>query len=182
MANDKKDNETFLKFIGNVKPLKETNKIKKDLKLTNVTKQKTNKNISHPLKTTIITKNKETKVNRTKPTPSFNRRLKKGSILINKRVDFHGLSLEKARTKFIKTIDECFYSEKRCILFITGKGIKKIQSDTNKIKLFHGKIREDFKKWIYEKEIHSKILNVVPASSAYGGDGAFFVYLRKNKN
>jgi DNA-nicking Smr family endonuclease len=36
-------------------------------------------------------------------------------------------------------------------------------------------------RWIYEKEVASKILTVALAGASYGGDGAFFVYLRKNK-
>ena len=82
----------------------------------------------------------------------------------------------------MSTIDRCFYSNERCILFITGKGMKKPIHEPREIKLFHGKIRENFQKWIFEKDVVSKILNVVPAGAAYGGDGAFFVYLRKNKN
>ena len=60
--------------------------------------------------------------------------------------------------------------------------MKKNIYNSNKIKLFHGKIRENFQTWIFEKEVSSKILKVTPAGFFHGGDGAFFVYLRKNKN
>ena len=89
---------------------------------------------------------------------------------------------EEAKKKFVKTIDECFYSNARCILFITGKGIKKYNHNTTHAKLFHGIIRENFQKWVFEKDVVSKILSVTPAGFSHGGDGAFFVYLRKSKS
>ena len=36
-------------------------------------------------------------------------------------------------------------------------------------------------KWGNEEDVSSKILSVVSAGISYGGDGAFFVYLRKNR-
>ena len=68
-------------------------------------------------------------------------------------------------------------------MFITGKGLKKSNQakESLETKLFYGKIRENFLKWVYEKDVSTKILSVVPAGISYGGDGAFFVYLRKNK-
>ena len=45
----------------------------------------------------------------------------------------------------------------------------------------YGKIRGDIFNWANQKEVISKILNISPAGAAHGGDGAFFVYLRKNK-
>ena len=40
------------------------------------------------------------------------KKFKKGKIFIDKKVDFHGLSVEKAKNNFFKTVDECFYSNK----------------------------------------------------------------------
>ena len=109
-------------------------------------------------------------------------KIKKGKIKIDKKVDFHGLSIDKAKNIFIKTINHCFYSNNRCILFVTGKGMRKTDDDSRQIKLFYGKIRERFQQWVFEKEVAQKILKVAPADFSYGGDGAFFVYLRKNKH
>ena len=67
-------------------------------------------------------------------------------------------------------------------MFVTGKGIKKTNQDVTNKRLFYGMIRENFKQWIYERGVFSKILHVVPAGFSHGGDGACFVYLRKNKN
>ena len=49
-------------------------------------------------------------------------------------------------------------------------------------KLYYGKIRSSFLDWTRIAEIQAKILNVEQAPAKYGGDGAFLIYLRKNKN
>ena len=112
----------------------------------------------------------------------INKKLKKGTINVDKKIDFHGLTVEEARIKFIETIDLCFATNKRCILFITGKGMKASSGALAEKRLYYGKIRNEFLHWESAQEVRSKILNVQQANLENGGDGAFFVYLRKNKN
>tara|TARA_B100000315_G_scaffold113080_1_gene103718 strand:+ start:203 stop:757 length:555 start_codon:yes stop_codon:yes gene_type:complete len=184
MSDKNKNKDIFLQSIGDVQPLKRSNKKFKEVKLLKIeNKKKERKPIKfkitpQPIKTKAINQPENVEIGLL----STNKKLKRGKIKIDKKIDFHGLSVDKARKIFVRTIDKCFYSNKRSILFITGKGMKKINHDSGDIKLFHGKIRENFQKWILEKEVSGKILNVSPAGFFYGGDGAFFVYLRKNKN
>ena len=49
-------------------------------------------------------------------------------------------------------------------------------------KLFYGKIREAFLEWVKKPELAKYILTTEKADFKHGGDGAFYVYLRKNKN
>ena len=184
MSEYKKNKDIFLQSIGNVKPLKKSNRNLKEQNLSTIKETKVVKAKELSNKTTLKTKiEKEVNKNNLKiESYSLKRKLKKKNLLIDRKVDFHGLSLEKAKKKFVKTIDECFYSNARCILFITGKGIKKPNHVITDTKLFHGIIRENFQKWVFEKDVVSKILNVSPAGFSHGGDGAFFVYLRKNKS
>ena len=49
-------------------------------------------------------------------------------------------------------------------------------------KLYYSEIRNNFINWTSINKVQSKILNVQQAGPKHGGDGAFFVYLRKNKN
>ena len=68
-------------------------------------------------------------------------------------------------------------------MFITGKGSLKKEGDNwQKPKLYYGKIRKNFVGWATHNLVQSKILNIQQANIKNGGDGAFFVYLRKNKN
>ena len=109
--------------------------------------------------------------------------LKKGKIPINKKIDFHGLSVIDAETLFLETIKTCYKKNLRCLLFITGKGVlKKDKEETLETKLYYGKIRNNFFSWIKKSELQQYILSVEQASIEYGADGAFFVYLRKQRS
>ena len=110
-----------------------------------------------------------------------NKKLKKGTVNINRKIDFHGFTIEEAKIKFFETVETCFFTNKRCILFITGKGTNISQNTFGKKKLYYGKIRNEFLNWAHNKKISSKILSVEQAGPKHGGDGAFFIYLRKNK-
>ena len=109
-------------------------------------------------------------------------KIKKGKIPVEKTIDLHGYSLEDARQLFIQVIKDCYFKDIRCLLFITGKGAgKKNNHDQTQTKLFYGKIRNDFLNWARHESIQQKILLVHQASAKYGGDGAFFIYLRRRK-
>ena len=184
MPDNKKDKDFFLESVGDVKPLKKSNKNYEEPDLTIVKHIKKSNKVQRPHHTTLITniKIKNNKSDLTREPFQIKKKLKKGKIRIDKKLDFHGLTFDKAKKLFFKTVDDCFYSNKRCILFITGKGISTANQHTAHKRLFYGKIREGFQEWIYEKDMTLKILNVTPAGFSHGGDGAFFVYLRKNKN
>ena len=181
MTDNKKNDDIFLQSIGKVVPLKKNKNFKQIKKVIIKIKNKTNEETK--IETTTSEKIINKKTNFQIESIPVEKKIKKGKILINKKIDLHGYSVNQARKKFFNEIEKCFYSNKRCILFITGKGLKKSNQAEKSLdtKLFHGKIRENFLKWVYEKDISTKILSVVPAGISYGGDGAFFVYLRKQK-
>ena len=84
---------------------------------------------------------------------------------------------------FSKTITECFDAHQRCLLFVTGKGLFKKNYQENKpLKLYHGVIRSAFLEWVRSSKYSKYILSFENASIEHGGDGAFYVYLRKKKN
>ena len=180
----KKDKEAFLKSITGTKPIQKKNNIKKSiLKNENLNKEniKTKKivikNLVEPqiITTTAIKKN-ENKIEITK----INKKLKKGKIPPDQRIDFHGMSLIEAEELLCNTVVSCYNTNKRCILFVTGKGVNKKETDYRiETKLYYGKIRNAFNSWIRKPEIEKYILSVEQAGMEYDADGAFFVYLRK---
>ena len=180
---DKKEENTFIKSLGQVTPIKKSNRVIKPIpkkntlstKKTNLTKQP-NKEVQKNTSNKTYLKNLSIE-----KTP-INKQLKKGKIPIDKKVDFHGLSLNESKEIFIKTINECFFKGQRCILFVTGKGMINKNYDDNEKKLFYGKIRNDFTNWVNIEGVKRKILNMQKADIKHGGDGAFFIYLRKNKH
>ena len=113
--------------------------------------------------------------------------LKKGKISIDKKIDFHGKILSEAEDDFQTNILESYKQKRRCLLFVTGKGLHKqkniFDENLNKNpKLFYGKIREAFLEWVKKPELAKYILSIEKADFEHGGDGAFFVYLRKNRH
>ena len=44
-----------------------------------------------------------------------------------------------------------------------------------------GIIRKSLKAWLYESDMRTKILGVVSSHIIHGGEGAFYIYLKKIK-
>ena len=180
----KKDKEAFLRSITGTTAIKKKNNIKKSiLKNENFNKEniKTRKIIIKNLVESKIISKKPKKNNKNKiEITKINKKLKKGKIPPNHKVDFHGMSLFEAEELLCNVIINCYNTNKRCILFVTGKGVNKKETDhRNETKLYYGKIRVAFTSWIRKPDIEKYILSVEQASMEYGADGAFFVYLRK---
>ena len=89
-----------------------------------------------------------------------------------------------AEESFSNTITHCYNNGLRCLLFVTGKGLfnGKKNDGANTPKLYHGVIRSAFFSWVKSKKFAKQILSYEKASAEHGGDGAFYVYLRKRKN
>ena len=182
--SNKDDNNTFIKSLTGVEPLKKNNKITKPI--PKPIESNTPRIIIKETESDKIyekTKNVLTQQKTAIQKSDINKKLKKNKIPINRKIDFHGCSLNEAKNIFFNTINDCFLKNFRCILFITGKGsIKKEINYSQETMLYYGKIRNNFLNWINHSAVQSKILNVQQANIENGGDGAFFVYLRKNKN
>ena len=166
-----------------VNPIKKNNRIKKEDPKTNfksgiknTVKQK--KIITNNVSTVI--KNSEFSLEKI----DLKKGIKKGSFHIDKKIDFHGKSLMDSEDQFNNTIIESYNSGQRCLLFVTGKGLFKSKNyeESDKPKLYHGIIRSSFVQWAKSQKFSKYILSFERASIEHGGDGAFYIYLRKNKN
>ena len=85
-----------------------------------------------------------------------------------------------AKKKSVEFIKSNFLLGKRLLLIITGKG------KSSKTSFFEngsqiGIIRKSLKSWLYESEVRTKILGIVSSHINHGGEGAFYIYLKKNK-
>ena len=176
-------NDVFLKQMKGVSPIKKNNRIKKEDPKTNYKSGKKNivkkQEAITPNVITII-KNSEFSLEKI----DLKKGIKKGSFHIDKKIDFHGKSLLESEEQFNNTIIESYNSGQRCLLFVTGKGLFKSKNyeESYKPKLYHGIIRASFIEWARSKKFSKYILSFEQASIEHGGDGAFYVYLRKNKN
>lgn len=178
-----KDEQAFLKSIYGANPIKKNNKVKKNpspsqskynlIKKTKSLGENNTNNIKKTTTTSSLFKLEKT---------TINKKLKKGKIPIDKKIDFHGMSVFDAEALFSQTIINCYRKNLRCLLFVTGKGVlKKNNYNQHEIKLYYGKIRNNFQTWALKDDLQKYILSVEQASIDYGADGAFFIYLRKQK-
>ncbi len=175
------ENDVFLKKMIGVKPIKKNDNVKS--KFAKVSK----KNILKATKKTSITE--EGKKNKKEKNSKYfieegkiNKDLKRGKIKADIKIDFHGITVNESENIFSNSIKEAYKNSKRCILFITGKGLNiKKTDDDNAPRLFYGKTRQSFQEWVTRPEFSKYILAVERADKEHGGDGAFFVYLRKKK-
>ena len=177
------NNDFFLKQMKGVNPIKKNNRIKKEDPKINYKSEKKNivkKQESITLNVRTVIKNSKFSLEKI----DLKKGIKKGSFHIDKKIDFHGKSLLESEEQFNNTIIESYNAGKRCLLFVTGKGLFKSKNyeEGYKPKLYHGIIRASFVDWVRSKKFSKYILSFEQASIEHGGDGAFYVYLRKNKN
>ena len=176
-------NDVFLKQMKGVSPIKKKNRIKNEDPKTNYKPGKKNivkKQEAITPNVNTVLKNSEFSLEKI----DLKKGIKKGSFHIDKKIDFHGKSLLESEEQFNNTIIESYNCGQRCLLFVTGKGLFKSKNyeESDKPKLYHGIIRSSFVEWARSKKFSKYILSFEQASIEHGGDGAFYVYLRKNKN
>ena len=180
------NDEIFLKQMKGVSPIKKNNRVKKEEPKANYKFVKKNKQYEEIKKnnklfnTNKVIKNSEYKLENV----DLKKGIKKRSFSIDKKIDFHGKTVIESEKEFANTILECYNGGLRCLLFVTGKGLFKLKNTTkpHKPKLYHGVIRSSFIQWVKSNKFSKYILSFDQASIEHGGDGAFYVYLRKKKN
>lgn len=104
-------------------------------------------------------------------------RFRKGQMTIDGRIDLHGLTLKEAHALVRGYIQMQHQAGKRCLLVITGKGSGPSLSDAPS-----GQIRQSLPHWLDAPDLRALILSVAPARRGHGGDGAFYVLLRRSRD
>jgi len=99
-------------------------------------------------------------------------KMRKGEITIDGRIDLHGLRVAQAQAELQRFILQAISSGKRCLLVITGKGTS----------AGSGSIRREFRLWLEDSTIRPYILSVSQAVPKHGGEGAWYIYLRRIRN
>jgi len=99
-------------------------------------------------------------------------RLKRGQIAIEARIDLHGLDQRTAFSSLMGFIETSSRAGRRAILVITGKG---------SIADGGGILRRNVPGWLTASPLGGRILTVQPAHTRHGGDGAYYVLLRRKR-
>ena len=96
--------------------------------------------------------------------------IKTGKFKVESKLDLHGYKLREAEILFFEFIKNCFTSNKRNIMVISGKG------EHGK-----GKIKLSIPVWIASSNLSSLIYFYSSAALKDGGEGAYYIRLRKKE-
>lgn len=110
---------------------------------------------------------------------AFNR-MKRGKLKPEARIDLHGMTLAEAHPRLMKFIHSAHADGKRLVLVITGKGRTR-PNDEGPIPSRPGVLRRQVPDWLGRPPLAALVLEVAPASLRHGGDGAYYVYLRRSR-
>ncbi len=98
---------------------------------------------------------------------STQRRLFRGGILIDLRLDLHGMTASQAHKQLVQSIILAADDGCRCVLVITGKG--------------SGVLNGHVPNWLKQPPLSFHVLALAEARPKDGGSGAFYVLLRRKR-
>jgi DNA-nicking Smr family endonuclease len=96
------------------------------------------------------------------------RRLFRGDVPVDRRLDLHGLTAARAESRLAQFIDTAARDGCRCVLVITGKGA--------------GILRGYVPDWLKRQPLSLYILALAEARPHDGGSGALYVLLRRKRS
>ncbi|MBW6505446.1 MAG: Smr/MutS family protein [Rhodobacteraceae bacterium] len=107
------------------------------------------------------------------------RKLTRGRLTPEARIDLHGMTLAEAHPELIRFILRAQDAGLRLVLVITGKG--RLGADDGPIPMRHGLLRHQVPLWLHQAPLGGAVLQVAQAHLKHGGAGAYYVYLRRSR-
>ena len=114
----------------------------------------------------------------------YDKDLKKEEIRMELRsVDLHGYTLDEANKFIEKFIVKAFNENIKKLIVVTGKGLHSNKESDPYVSRDLSILKYSVPEYIYKnKNLMDIILDIKEAKIEDGGSGAFYVYLKKNKN
>jgi DNA-nicking Smr family endonuclease len=104
-------------------------------------------------------------------------RLKRGKLKPEARIDLHGMTQAEAHPALIGFILRSVAEGRRLVLVITGKG--RLRDEAPPLPVRHGVLRHNVPQWLRMAPVAAHVLQITQAHMRHGGDGAYYVYLRR---
>lgn len=104
-------------------------------------------------------------------------RMARGKLSPEARIDLHGMTIAEAHGELIRFVLNAHADGLRLILVITGKG--KRRDDHGPIPQRMGALRHQVPHWLALPPLGPAVQQVATASLKHGGEGAYYVYLRR---
>jgi DNA-nicking Smr family endonuclease len=99
-------------------------------------------------------------------------RLVRGRAELDGRIDLHGLTQAEAHDALVRFLRSRRAEGARIVLVITGKGTRGVNVD-------RGVLRRQVPLWLRSPQLREAVLGFEPAGRVHGGEGAFYVRLRR---
>ncbi len=109
---------------------------------------------------------------------NLNNNQNKNNII--KTIDLHGFTLDKANNVIEEFINQCFKNRVNKIIVITGKGIRSKNKENPYVSKDLSILKNSVPEYIKSKQYLMKIIKKIgDASVEDGGQGAFYIFLKK---
>jgi DNA-nicking Smr family endonuclease len=108
-------------------------------------------------------------------------RLRRGTVTPDARIDLHGLTQQAAHRTLFAWLATAHARGHRLVLVITGRGNPKNDDNASWMMSPHGVLKQMVPRWLNEPGLAALIASSGPAHARHGGEGALYVYLRKNR-
>jgi DNA-nicking Smr family endonuclease len=105
------------------------------------------------------------------------KKMTRGKIAPEARIDLHGMTLAEAQPELRRFVLRAHASGLRLILVITGKG--KRRDEPGPIPVRTGALRHQVPHWLHSPPLAPLVLQIATAHVRHGGEGAYYVYLRR---
>jgi len=110
--------------------------------------------------------------------PQIRKKVRRGRVPIEATIDLHGMTQQIAHLTLQRFVRESFKRGDRTILVITGKG-QSLQGTQNQ--LHRGVLRQMLPRWLAEPDLIPLVAGFEFAARHHGGEGAFYVRLKKSR-
>ncbi len=100
-------------------------------------------------------------------------RLKRGQLAVEDSIDLHGMTQTQAHRALTRFIAGAQADGKRCVLVITGKGLRPDGAT--------GVLRDMAPRWLNEPPNRARVLALHTAQPKHGGAGAYYVLLKRQR-
>ncbi|EPR34796.1 Smr protein/MutS2 [Alkalidesulfovibrio alkalitolerans DSM 16529] len=101
------------------------------------------------------------------------RRLKAGQFAVEAHLDMHGMTLEQAYDALLFFLREAYFSGRRVVLLIPGRG----KGSPQGLSL----LKREIQHWLTREPLKRVVLAYCTALPRHGGAGALYVMLRKQR-
>ena len=110
---------------------------------------------------------------------SIQAKLRRGKLRPEARIDLHGMTLSEAHPALTGFLMDSHAAGRRLVLVITGKG--KDRDDGNPLRAPRGILRHQVPSWVQTGLLAAVVLQITPAHISHGGEGAYYVYLKRRR-